>query len=63
MITMIEEINLQKYKFNKSYKYAKKVTVQQVYNWVNKGKLEITREEICYKKRRKNGLSTLNCTN
>ena len=51
------------YKFNKSYKYDKKVTVQQVYNWVNKGKLEITREEICYKKRRKNGLSTLNCTN
>ena len=42
------------YKFKKRYRYAKCPTVKQVYNWINANKLEITRDNICYKKRRKN---------
>ena len=41
------------YKFKKRYRYAKCPTVKQVYNWINANKLEVTRENTCYKKRRK----------
>ena len=39
------------YKFKKSYKYAPSVSVKQVYNWVEQGKIYITRNKLCYKKR------------
>ena len=39
------------HKFKKSY-FAKSPTVQQVYNWINKGKLDIGKDKLCYKKRR-----------
>jgi len=41
------------YLFKKKYIYAPSVSVKQVYNWINNGKLEISREQTCYKKRRK----------
>ena len=47
------------YKFNKSYKYAPSVTVKQVYNWINNGKIELTRNKLCYKrykKRKRSGM-------
>lgn len=39
------------YKFKKSY-FEKCPTVQQVYNWINEGKIEIKKEALCYKKHR-----------
>lgn len=39
------------YKFKKSH-FAKCPTVQQVYNWIKEGKLEIKKEDLCYKKHR-----------
>lgn len=41
------------YKFKKSYIFASNVSVKQVYNWINKGKIFITREKLCYKKKRR----------
>ena len=40
------------YMFKKRYKTAKCPTVRQVYNWINEGKINITRDKLCYKKRR-----------
>lgn len=40
--------------FKKKLIYAPSVSMKQVYNWINEGKIEITREQTCYKKRRKN---------
>ena len=45
-------IELCVYMFKKRYKTAKCPTVRQVYNWVNKGKINLTRDKLCYKKRR-----------
>ena len=45
-------IELCVYMFKKRYKYAKSPSVQQVYNWINQGKINITKEKLCYKKRR-----------
>ena len=42
------------YLFKKNYWNVMCPSVKQVYNWINKGKLEIKRENLCYKKRRKN---------
>ena len=42
--------------FNKRYRGVKCPTVQQVYNWINKGKININKNDMCYK-RRKNKLS------
>ena len=42
------------YMFKKRYKCVKSPTVQQVYNWINKGKIELTKDKLCYKKRRNN---------
>ena len=39
------------YKFKKSH-FAKCPTVKQVYNWINEGKIEIKKNELCYKKRK-----------
>jgi IS30 family transposase len=41
------------HKFKKKYIFAPSVSYQQVYNWINKGRIAITREKICYKKHRK----------
>ena len=41
------------HKFKNKYKFAPKVSYQQVYIWIIQGKLEITRQTICYKKRRR----------
>ena len=40
------------YMFKKRYKTAKCPTIKQVYNWINEGKINITRDKLCYKKRR-----------
>ena len=42
------------FKFKKYYLNAKCPTVQQVYNWVNKGKIKLTKYDLCYKKHRSN---------
>ena len=44
--------------FNKRYRGVKCPTVQQVYNWINKGKININKNDMCYK-RRKNKLSLI----
>lgn len=36
----------------KSYKTATYPTVRQVYNWINNGKIFLTKEKLCYKKRK-----------
>lgn len=41
------------YKFKKTHKYAKCPSVKQVYNWINDGKINLTRDKLCYKKRNK----------
>ena len=40
------------YMFKKRYKTAKCPTIKQVYNWINEGKINITKDKLCYKKRR-----------
>ena len=42
------------YKFKRSYLNAKCPTVQQVYNWINEGKIKLTKDNLCYKKHRSN---------
>ena len=39
------------HKFKKAY-FAKCPSVRQVYNWVNEGKIFLTKDKLCYKKRR-----------
>lgn len=38
--------------FKKRYKTANCPTVRQVYNWINEGKIFLTKEKLCYKKRK-----------
>ena len=40
------------YMFKKRYRNVKCPTTRQVYNWINKGKINLTRDKLCYKKRR-----------
>lgn len=40
------------YMFKKRYKTANCPTVRQVYNWINEGKIFLTKEKLCYKKRK-----------
>lgn len=40
------------HKFKKQYWNAPSVSVKQVYNWINEGKIKITKEKLCYKKKR-----------
>lgn len=42
------------YMFKKRYKGIKCPTIQQVYNWINEGKINITKKDLCYKKHRSN---------
>lgn len=39
--------------YKKKYPYSPIVTVKQVYNWINQGKIKIKRNELCYKKRKR----------
>lgn len=41
------------YKFKKSHVFAPVVSVKQVYNWIEQGKIYLTRDKLCYKKRKK----------
>ena len=41
------------YKFKRNYRFAKSPTVKQVYNWINEGKIYLTREKLCYKKHKR----------
>lgn len=40
------------YMFKKRYRELKCPTVKQVYNWINQGKINITKDRLCYKKRK-----------
>ena len=38
--------------FKKSYLNSKCPSVQQVYNWINEGKIFLSKDKLCYKKRK-----------
>jgi IS30 family transposase len=44
--------------FKRKYPYAPCVSFQQVYNWIHSGKVNISNQQLCYKKRRskRNGM-------
>ena len=42
------------YRFKKSHSFAPSVSVKQVYNWIDQGKIFLTRNKMCYKKRKRN---------
>lgn len=42
------------YKFKKQYLNINCPTVKQVYNWINNGKIELTKNNLCYKKHKSN---------
>lgn len=50
------------YKFKRNYLNAKCPTIKQVYNWINNGKIKLTKDKLCYKKRRGNKNSMMNHT-
>lgn len=41
------------YRFKKKYLGAKCVSVKQVYNWIEEGKIYLKRKDLCYKKHKK----------
>lgn len=41
------------YRFKKMYLGEKCVSVKQVYNWIEQGKIYLTRKDLCYKKHKK----------
>jgi len=49
-----QSIEICVYLFKKKYRNAKSPSVQQVYNWINKGKINISKDKMCYKKRKRN---------
>lgn len=46
------------YMFNKRHRNVPKVTVKQVYNWINQGKLNMKRNNLCYKKSKRRKYSS-----
>ena len=40
--------------FKKKYRGIKCPSIQQVYNWINNGKIDIKKNDLCYKKHRSN---------
>lgn len=50
------------HKFKRSYLNAKCPTIQQVYNWINAGKIKLNKKDLCYKKRRGKRTSMMNHT-
>lgn len=55
-------IELCVYKFKKSYLNAKCPSIKQVYNWINEDKINLTKKDLCYKKRRGKKTSMMNHT-
>ena len=49
-------------KFKKSHLFANCPTYQQVYNWINEGKIKLRKKDLCYKKRRGKKTSMMNHT-
>ena len=49
-------------KFKKSHLTANCPSIKQVYNWINEGKIKLTKKDLCYKKRRGKKTSMLNYT-
>lgn len=39
-------------KFKKSHFTANCPSIKQVYNWINEGKIKLSKKDLCYKKRR-----------
>lgn len=50
------------HKFKKNYLFAPSPSVKQVYNWINEGKLKLTKKDLCYKKRKGKRSSMMNHT-
>ncbi len=50
------------FKFKKSYLNAHCPSVKQVYNWINEGKIKLSKKDLCYKKRRGKKTSMMNHT-
>lgn len=50
------------FKFKKNYLNACCPSVKQVYNWINEGKIKLTKDKLCYKKRRGNKTGMMNHT-
>ena len=50
------------FKFKRSYLNARCPTVQQVYNWINEGKIKLTKDKLCYKKHKSNRSSMMSHT-
>ena len=50
------------HKFKKTHLNAQCPTFKQVYNWVNEGKIKLTKKDLCYKKRRGKRTSMMNHT-
>ena len=48
--------------FKKSYKLAKCPSVQQTYKWIRDGKIFLTKENLCYKKRKSKKNDMMNHT-
>jgi len=49
-------------KFKKQYINANCPSFQQVYNWINEGKIKLSKKDLCYKKRRGKRSSMMNHT-
>lgn len=50
------------HKFKKSYINATSPNVKQVYNWINEGKIKLTKKDLCYKKHKSNRSSMMSHT-
>ena len=50
------------HKFKKSYFNAPSPNVKQVYNWINEGKIKLTKKDLCYKKHKSNRSSMMSHT-
>jgi IS30 family transposase len=55
-------IELCVHKFKKSYLNAPCPNVKQVYNWINSGKINIKKSDLCYKKHKRNRSSMMSHT-
>ena len=49
-------------KFKRQYLNANCPSIKQVYNWINEGKIKLSKNDLCYKKRRSNKSSMMNHT-
>lgn len=48
--------------FKKKYIYANCPSIKQVYNWINEGKINIKKTDLCYKKHKSNKTSMMSHT-